>query len=221
MFISVLFFWWMFSFPPFLPLLCLALLVRVCLARICDFFKTVSGDLNPKLLFICCNCPFGAVSPARSPSRSLPLAAILFDLSLFLPLHLFFPCTTHYWTPDMFNRHVLCIIAVAQMVCFSINCNAAFPILFCQEMETIVFWHFFFFVFKSLPHLCAGWQRIFAPHNSGPSSSHLLWMGLVFSMSAPLPFTQHPQHADSQARGLTLTNNGCVQLQGISNKVLS
>lgn len=139
------------------------------------FLKLFSGDLNPKLLFICCNCPFGAVSPACSPSRSLPFAAVLFDLSLFLPLHLFSPSTTHYWTPDMFNRHILCIIAVAQMVCFSINCNAAFPILFCQEMETIVFWHFFWSskvspicvlagreyllptMLTLLAHICFGW----------------------------------------------------------------
>lgn len=55
-------------------------------------------------------------------------------------------------------------------------------------------------------HICFGWK---------------LTTSLVFSMSPPPPFTQHPQHARFQARGLTLTDNGCVQLQGISNRVLS
>lgn len=55
-------------------------------------------------------------------------------------------------------------------------------------------------------HICFGWK---------------LNTSLVFSMSAPPPFTRHPQHARSQARGLTLMDNGCVQLQGISNRVLS
>lgn len=70
-------------------------IMSICLARI-TIFKTVSGDLCPHLLWSCCNCSFGAMSLDCSPSQSLPVAAIPHDLSpFFLPLHVFFPCTTH------------------------------------------------------------------------------------------------------------------------------
>lgn len=82
----------------------------------------------------------------------------------FLPLPLFFPCTTHYWTPDMFNRHVLCIIAVAQMVCFSINCNAVIQYCFAKKWKQSCSDNFFFFgLQKCSPFVCWLAENICSP----------------------------------------------------------
>lgn len=138
-------------------------------------FKTVSGDLSPHLLCSCCNCPFGAMSLACSTSPSLPLAAILFDLSpVFGPSSLL-PLYNSLMNP----RHVqqtsyLQNCLLFRWFVFLSTVMQLFPIPFCQEMET---WCCdIFSVFQSVPHLCCGWQRIFVPHSAGSSISHLLWM---------------------------------------------
>lgn len=151
-----------------------------------------------------------------SPSPSLPLTAILFDLSPF-----FAPSSLLSLYNSLMNpRHV-------QQTCSLQNCLLLRWFVFLSTVtqifqyrcakkwkpsccDIVLFFHRVPHLFPTMlalqSHICFGWK---------------LTILLVFSMSAPLPFTQHPQHAPSQARGLTLTDNGCVQLQGISNRLLS
>lgn len=158
-------------FSPSLHLLCLVLWVCVFWHGFV-IFKIVS-DLSPNLFCGCCNCPFGTMSLACSPSPSFPLAAILFHLSPFLaPSFLLSLCNS--LTNPRHVQHTCssqnCLLF--RWFVFFINNNVAFPIPFCQEMETIALWHFFFFF--GILHLCSGWQRIFVSHNAGPSISNLL-----------------------------------------------
>lgn len=138
-------------------------------------FKTVSGDLSPHLLCSCCNCPFGAMSLACSTSPSLPLAAILFDLSpVFGPSSLL-----SLYNSLMNPRHV-------QQTSYLQNCLLFRWFVFLSTVMQLFQYRFakkwkhgvvtFFSVFQSVPHLCSGWQRIFVPYSAGSSISHLLWM---------------------------------------------
>lgn len=188
-------------------------------------FKTVSGDLSPHLLCSCCNCPFGAMPLACSTSPSLPLAAILFDLSpVFGPSSLL-----SLYNSLMNPRHV-------QQTSYLQNCLLFRWFVFLSTVMQLFQYHFakkwkhgvvtFFRSSKVFPicvldgreylfptvlalqsHICFGWK---------------LTTSLVFSVSVPPRLSPSILNTPVLKQGgLTLTDNECVQLQGISNRVLS
>lgn len=219
-------------FHTWSPLLSISLVLGIIWHYECVFlrwgfviFKTVSGDLCLHLLWSCCNCSFGAMSLACSPSPPLPLSAIPHDLSLFCPSMSSIPARL-ISEPHLPSLRILLIDVIRRHrtpCCpdglFAIDCNATFKIVFCWGMETIMLW-----LFSAFHNALCAQSPVFPLKLDLQSHSCLGWKlntGLVFSMLAPLPFIQYPQHACSQARGFTLRDNGCVQLQGISSRVLS
>lgn len=86
---------------------CLCVSESICLAGLCAVWNYAWG-LGPHLLWISCNCSFGGLSVALSPSPSLSLclSPLLFGLLLSFfgltptPLPSFSPYMAHYsWSP--------------------------------------------------------------------------------------------------------------------------
>lgn len=151
----------------FVRLRLVCVLVSACLAGLCAVWKYAWG-LGPHLLWSSCNCSFGALSLALSPSPSLSLclSPSLFGLlpSFFFfaltttPLLLFSPCMAHYgWSPPVqsgnslythTHRYIQSHSAVFRAACRSdglcaICYKTALVILFGREVETIAPSHFF------------------------------------------------------------------------------
>lgn len=144
--------------------------MSTCLAGLCAVWNYACG-LGPHLLWISCNCSFGALSLALSPSPSLSLS---FSLALwpssFFFLFFFFCPQFHFsppaWLimadPHLPNLGIVCLpartthtnththsnSAVFRAACrfvglCTICYKTALLILFGQEVETIVLSHFF------------------------------------------------------------------------------
>lgn len=209
--ISLLFFYAWSLFFPLISTISLFGIMSMCLSGKDLWFLKLC--LGTHLLCSCCNCPFGAMSLACSPLTSSLFFApsslpSLYNL-LMNPTHI---QQTFYLQNCLLLSWFVFLSTVMQLFQYRFakkwkqSCSAFFG---CPKCSPFVFWlaeNIWEQMLALQSHVCFGWK---------------LTTGLSFSMSAPLPFTQHPQHTRSQARGFTLTDNGCVQLQGISNRVLS
>lgn len=97
--------------------------MSTCLAGLCAVWNYACG-LGPHLLWISCNCSFGALSLALSPSPSLSLSfslalwpsSFFFLFFFFLPsVPLFSPCMAHYgWSPPAQSGNCLSVCLHAQ-----------------------------------------------------------------------------------------------------------
>lgn len=166
----------MISFPPISPSSLFGI-ISVCLSsKDLWFLKLCLGTWTQTFSLAAVIALLGRCLRFAAPRDHSHSLQSSLTSPFFLPLPLFFPCTTHYWTPDMFNRHVLCIIAVAQMVCFSINCNAVIQYCFAKKWKQLCSDIFFFWSSKVFPicvlagreyllptmlallaHICFGW----------------------------------------------------------------
>lgn len=161
--------------------------MSTCLAGLCAVWNYACG-LGPHLLWISCNCSFGALSLALSPSPSLSLSFSLalwpssffflfffFALSsTFLPLHgsLWLIPTCPIWELSVClhaqhtQTHTHSNSAVFRAACrfvglCTICYKTALLILFGQEVETIVLSHFFLLFSwwkQTVSRLCCGCQ---------------------------------------------------------------
>lgn len=179
-------------------------------------FKTVSVDLSPHFLCSCCNCPFGAMSlqaapchPSHSLQNSLT-SSPLFCLFISLPVQVINGPQTCSLQNYLLLRWFVFLSTVMQLFLYVLRRNGnSFVVTLVPHLFLICVLAGREYLFPTMlalqSHICFGLK---------------LTTGLVFSMSAPR-LSPSIFNTLSQARGLTLTDNGCVQLLGISNKVLS